>query len=312
MGILSSSWLARDFFVIYFFFFGMRIQQIPLTTSTLCSQLKMAGRESPCEFGVDSEETIDVDSEETIDVDSSGQPIDVDSSEQAVDVDLSEQIIAVNSLEQNIDVVSEQQNLDVVSEQQNIDVVSEQQNINAVLEQQNTDVESSEQNLIEASEQNVGSWKLRIEDSSTDQDIRPELTDEKIDSAEAEVEPFLPEENLNANNSVKGTESQTKAQSAKSRNDQQIRDLDKKTGMVTGKMKNNLDEIMKRDVALDDLEETAGGLAREAKEFHQTSKKVSRKMWCQNHKWSFIIAAAVVVVIAGVAIAIAGSMGAFK
>merc|ERR1711962_988040 len=108
MGILSSSWLARDFFVIYFFFFGMRIQQIPLTTSTLCSQLKMAGRESPCEFGVDSEETIDVDSEETIDVDSSGQTIDVD---------LSEQIIAVNSSEQNIHVYSLEPNIDVVSEQ---------------------------------------------------------------------------------------------------------------------------------------------------------------------------------------------------
>ena len=40
-------------------------------------------------------------------------------------------------------------------------------------------------------------------------------------------------------------------------------------------MKNNLDELMKRDVALDDLEETAGGLAEDAKQFHQTSKKVT-------------------------------------
>ena len=43
---------------------------------------------------------------------------------------------------------------------------------------------------------------------------------------------------------------------------------------ITGKMKDNLDEIMKRDVALGDLEETAGGLAEGAKQFHQTSKKV--------------------------------------
>ena len=44
---------------------------------------------------------------------------------------------------------------------------------------------------------------------------------------------------------------------------------------ITAKMKDNLDELMKRDVALDDLEETAGGLAEGAKQFHQTSKKVA-------------------------------------
>lgn len=94
--------------------------------------------------------------------------------------------------------------------------------------------------------------------------------------------------------------------------DEQIRNLDRKTGMITGKMKNNLDELMKRDVALDDLEETAGGLAADAKKFHLTSKKVNRKMWCRNHKWSFLIAAAVIVVVVGLSLAIAGSMGAFK
>jgi len=94
--------------------------------------------------------------------------------------------------------------------------------------------------------------------------------------------------------------------------DQQIQRLEQKTDMITGKMKNNLDELMKRDVALDDLEETAGGLAEDAKQFHTTSKKVNRKMWCRNHKWSFIIACAVIVVLVGVSLGVAGSMGAFK
>jgi len=94
--------------------------------------------------------------------------------------------------------------------------------------------------------------------------------------------------------------------------DEQIQRLDEKTGMVTGKMKNNLDEIMKREVALDDLEQTAGDLAENAKQFHQTSQKVNRMMWCRNHKWHFIIGCTVVVILVGVTLAVAGSMGAFK
>jgi len=99
---------------------------------------------------------------------------------------------------------------------------------------------------------------------------------------------------------------------AQAGNDRRIQAIEQKTDMITGKMKNNLDELMRRDVALDDLEETAGGLAEGAKQFHQTSKKVSRKMWCRNHKWSFVIACAVIVVLVGIALGIAGSMGAFN
>lgn len=95
-------------------------------------------------------------------------------------------------------------------------------------------------------------------------------------------------------------------------NDQRIKLMEQKTDMITEKMKDNLDEIMKRDVALGDLEETAGGLAEGAKQFHQTSKKVNRKMWWRNHKWSFIIGCSVVVVLVGIGLAVAGSMGAFS
>ena len=72
---------------------------------------------------------------------------------------------------------------------------------------------------------------------------------------------------------------------------------DRQNSQITGKMKNNLDELMRRDVALDDLEETAGGLAEGAKHFHQTSKKVSylpsatdRFLWTQwNVAWNLWI-----------------------
>lgn len=69
-------------------------------------------------------------------------------------------------------------------------------------------------------------------------------------------------------------------------------------------MRNNVERVLERGDQLGDLEEKSERLVQDANRFSSTSRKLKRKMWCQDKKWLLVLAVIILLVL-GIIIAVA-------
>ncbi|CAF1210895.1 unnamed protein product, partial [Didymodactylos carnosus] len=80
-------------------------------------------------------------------------------------------------------------------------------------------------------------------------------------------------------------------------NDNGIKKLHGQVQEVVGVMKKNIDKLLDRDVALNNLMTRADELHTTADTYNQTTKQLSRKMWWKNAKTNICIGSTVAIVI---------------
>jgi vesicle-associated membrane protein 4 len=91
------------------------------------------------------------------------------------------------------------------------------------------------------------------------------------------------------------------------RADSKLKHLQAQADEVKGIMKEAIDEVMKRDELLSEIEEKAEHLGNAAQYFKKDAKKVERRMWWKDMKLRLIIAFIVLVIIAGIIIGVVQS-----
>jgi len=91
-----------------------------------------------------------------------------------------------------------------------------------------------------------------------------------------------------------------------------VEDLHSEVDEVKNIMIKNIDQILERGERLNELMDRAEILESSSREFHDTSRKVKRKMWWQNLKMKIIIGVVVSLLLIIIICVILYSMGVFS
>ncbi|KAJ3119537.1 hypothetical protein HK098_005374 [Nowakowskiella sp. JEL0407] len=81
---------------------------------------------------------------------------------------------------------------------------------------------------------------------------------------------------------------------------------------ITGIMHNNIDELMKRENRLDELNQNASKLQENSGAFRKTAGEVRKKMWWQDLKMKVILYAVIAVIALVIVFVILNQLGVFK
>eukprot|EP00055_Hartaetosiga_balthica_P014572 m.80635 g.80635 ORF g.80635 m.80635 type:complete len:96 (-) comp8626_c0_seq1:228-515(-) len=79
--------------------------------------------------------------------------------------------------------------------------------------------------------------------------------------------------------------------------DYKLAEAQQQVDEVVGIMRENMDRVLERDAKLSDLEDRSDELKDGATRFQSSSKKLKKRMWWQNCKWTLALILVILVII---------------